>query len=162
MAINPCSKCGSRSTYQEADATACMMCGNREYPIIISKTTDEEEEGEDVKKACVNCGRTMSIKKKGMCATCSGAAENAVGTETKDQALAQIKEKILSGKLQKGGGRGIPRKKPERAEKTGLEPEAEAVAYRTLPEWGDLGKRTPDPLTIPVTIRLTIEVVVRP
>jgi hypothetical protein len=159
MAINPCSKCGSRSTYQEDDATACMMCGNREYPIIISKTTDEEEEGEDVKKACVNCGRTMSIKKKGMCATCSGAAESAPGPETQDQALVAIKERILSGKLQRGG-KGKTRKKPERAVSGGLEPETKVSI--ALQERKDSRVATHETITIPLILRLTIEVVVRP
>lgn len=135
-------------------------------------------------RACRNCGRVLTILRDGCCWTCWRAGKGLVGKE-KEAALAAIKEKIERGLIYCGGHRrkqtpAAPAAKDRAAapEKPALKAPVPASAAKGGRAAGPGGKlpdvdpsayppgavdlvELPAGPTIPVTIKLVIEIGVR-
>lgn len=158
----PCQKCGSKSTYQDGDAMACFMCGNRMYPeqiMGITRQIKPDEEDEMPRKECMNCKRMMSIKRHNLCATCADAGEGKQGPDLID-ALAAVKARIEAGGLRKTGRNGSRKARAKVHNAEGRIPLEKITPAMVIPI-----KKTPLPdpqaVIMPVTLRLTVEVDVR-
>jgi len=115
------------------------------------------------KKACANCKRVMSIVKEGRCFICAKAAEGK-RDEALVAALVDVRERIQSGNIRRGGSRPRTEDRPSAPESSKERFPAAAVPAPVPAGILLQGKpdETSEPQTvIPVTLRLTVEIAVR-
>jgi len=181
-----CGKCGRSPVYREDDrlvgdfCLACPICGNRYYNSVgrkgvgvapvrkdMASTAITEIEDHELKRKdddmtgngiCKNCGRERFLL-GGLCSMCSQAGRGLKG-DAKEKALADVKEKIKSGQIQKSGRK----KKPIDFGLAGGDVNKFPILPDDLPGDPviDVGKQDVIvPQDIPVRIRLMVEIAVR-